>query len=145
MPRDQKLAELTEFRCSDRKEVAWKAVDAKRIGKDLGVRYVPEGSAQSSASRVGANAAHKPGTGAELCADQMDADRADLLEDRERVDHCSGDFAEAGLQKSDAAPPSLLPLVSQSSWAVAPGSPIGRATWKMVPHAVPGDAHRRPR
>ena len=57
-----------------------KAVDTKRIGRDLGVRYVLEGSEQQAGNRVRVNAQLIDAeTGAHLWADQFDADRADLL------------------------------------------------------------------
>jgi adenylate cyclase len=57
-----------------------KAVDVKRIGQDLGVRYVLEGSAQQSGNRVRVNAQLiSAETGAHLWADQFDTDRGDLL------------------------------------------------------------------
>ena len=63
-----------------------KAVDAKQIGKDLGVRYVLEGSEQRSANRVRINAQLIDAeTGAHLWADQFDADRADLLEMQDEI------------------------------------------------------------
>ena len=61
-------------------------MDAKQIGKDLGVRYVLEGSEQRSANRVRINAQLIDAeTGAHLWADQFDADRADLLEMQDEI------------------------------------------------------------
>jgi adenylate cyclase len=57
-----------------------KAVDVKRIGKDLGVRYVLEGSEQQDGNRVRVNVQLVSAeTGAHLWADKFDTDRADLL------------------------------------------------------------------
>jgi len=57
-----------------------KAVDVKQIGRELGVRYVLEGSAQRSGTRVRVRAQLiDADTSAHLWADQFDADRADLL------------------------------------------------------------------
>jgi|SRR5262245_141833 len=58
-----------------------KAVDVRQIGRELGVRYVLEGSAQHSSNRVrvSTHLIDVP-TGAHLWADQFDADRADLLQ-----------------------------------------------------------------
>jgi adenylate cyclase len=58
-----------------------KAVDVRQVGRELGVRYVLEGSAQHSANRVRVST-HLIDvlTGAHLWADQFDADRADLLQ-----------------------------------------------------------------
>ena len=57
-----------------------KAMDVKQIGKELGVRYVLEGSAQKSGTRVRVDAQLiNAATGAHLWADQFDADETDLL------------------------------------------------------------------
>src|ERR1700729_169141 len=57
-----------------------KAMDVKQIGKELGVRYVLEGSAQKSGMRVRVDAQLiDVATGAHLWADQFDADQTDLL------------------------------------------------------------------
>ncbi len=63
-----------------------KAVDAKAIGKDLGVRYVLEGSVQPSGDRVRVNAQLiDAGSGAHLWADQFDAARAGLLDTQDEI------------------------------------------------------------
>jgi adenylate cyclase len=63
-----------------------KPVDAKTIGKDLGVRYVLEGSVQPSDNRVRVNAQLiDAGSGAHLWADQFDAARADLLDTQDEI------------------------------------------------------------
>ena len=57
-----------------------KAMDVKQIGKELGVRYVLEGSAQQSGTRVRVDAQLIDAvTGAHLWADQFDAEQTDLL------------------------------------------------------------------
>jgi adenylate cyclase len=63
-----------------------KPVDAKAIGKDLGVRYVLEGSVQPSGDRVRVNAQLIDAeSGAHLWADQFDAARADLLDTQDEI------------------------------------------------------------
>src|SRR5262249_5057959 len=63
-----------------------KAVDVKQIGRELGVRYVLEGSQQQSAKRVRVSAQLiDAASGAHLWADQFDADRADLLEMQDEI------------------------------------------------------------
>ena len=58
-----------------------KAVDIKQVGKELGVRYALEGSAQYSGGKMRVNAQLiDTETGAHIWADQFDADRSDLLE-----------------------------------------------------------------
>ena len=57
-----------------------KAVDAKQIAKELGVRYVLEGSVQRDQNRVRVNAQLIDGeTGAHLWADRFQEDVADLF------------------------------------------------------------------
>jgi adenylate cyclase len=63
-----------------------KPVDVKQIGKDLGVRYVLEGSEQHSGNQVRVNAQLIDAeTGAHLWADQFDADRTDLLQMQDEI------------------------------------------------------------
>jgi adenylate cyclase len=63
-----------------------KPVDVKQVGKDLGVRYVLEGSEQHSGNQVRVNAQLIDAeTGAHLWADQFDADRADLLQMQDEI------------------------------------------------------------
>ena len=58
-----------------------KAVDIKQVGKELGVRYALEGSAQYSGGKMRVNAQLiDTETGAHIWADQFDADRSDLFE-----------------------------------------------------------------
>ena len=63
-----------------------KNIDAKEISKELGVRYVLEGSVQRDQNRVRVNAQLIDGdTGAHLWADQFDAARADLLQMQDEI------------------------------------------------------------
>jgi adenylate cyclase len=63
-----------------------KSVDVKQVAKDLGVRYVLEGSVQPSGSRVRTNAQLiDADSGAHLWADQFDKDRADLLQMQDEI------------------------------------------------------------
>ena len=63
-----------------------KPVDAKAIGKDLGVRYVLEGSVQPSAAEVRVNAQLiDADSGAHLWAEQFDTPRADLLQTQDEI------------------------------------------------------------
>ena len=57
-----------------------KAVDVKQVGRELGVRYALEGSAQYSSGKVRVNAQLiDTETGAHIWVEQFDADRSDLL------------------------------------------------------------------
>ena len=63
-----------------------KPVDIKQVGKELGVRYALEGSAQYSGGKMRVNAQLiDTGTGAHIWADQFDADRSDLLEMQDEI------------------------------------------------------------
>jgi TolB-like protein/Tfp pilus assembly protein PilF len=63
-----------------------KAVDVRQIGRDLGVRYVLEGSLAQGGNRVRVNAQLiDADTGAHLWADQFDADRTDLLDMQDEI------------------------------------------------------------
>ena len=63
-----------------------KPVDAKAIGKDLGVRYVLEGSVQPSGAEMRVNAQFiDADTGAHLWAEQFDTPRADLLQMQDEI------------------------------------------------------------
>ena len=62
-----------------------KPVDAKQIGRDLGVRYVLEGSVRRNGDQVRVNVQLIDAeTGAHLWADQFDTDRATLRKRRTR-------------------------------------------------------------
>ena len=63
-----------------------KPVDAKAIGKDLGVRYVLEGSVQPSGDQMRVNAQLiDAGSGAHLWAEQFDTPRGDLLQTQDAI------------------------------------------------------------
>jgi adenylate cyclase len=63
-----------------------KPVDAKQIGRDLGVRYALEGSEQHIGGRIRVSAQLiDAASGAHLWADQFDADRADLLQMQDEI------------------------------------------------------------
>src|SRR5580704_8105158 len=91
-----------------------KPIDVKQIGKDLGVRYALEGSAQPSDSKVRVTAQLIDAeTGAHLWADQFDADRSNLLEMQDEiVVHLSRalsfQFLAVGIARADRTPPGNL-------------------------------------
>jgi adenylate cyclase len=63
-----------------------KAIDAKVIGKELGVRYVLEGSVQRDQNRVRANARLIDAeSGAHIWADRFETDMADLFKLQDQV------------------------------------------------------------
>jgi adenylate cyclase len=63
-----------------------KSIDAKEIGKELGVRYLLEGSVQRDGNRVRVNAQLVDAeSGAHLWADRFDEDMADLFKLQDQV------------------------------------------------------------
>ena len=63
-----------------------KAIDIRQIGRDLGVRYVLEGSEQHSGGRVRANAQLiDVDTGAHLWAERVETDLTDLLQMQDEI------------------------------------------------------------
>jgi adenylate cyclase len=63
-----------------------KPIDAKAIGKELGVRYVLEGSVQPSGGQVRVNAQLiDADSGAHIWADQFDTARSDLLKMQDEI------------------------------------------------------------
>jgi TolB-like protein/Tfp pilus assembly protein PilF len=63
-----------------------KAADARQTGRELGVRYVLEGSEQHSGTRVRVSTQLiDVETGAHLWADRFDADQADLLQMQDEI------------------------------------------------------------
>ena len=63
-----------------------KAVDARQVGRDLGVRYILEGSVQSSGNRIRVNAQLIDAeTGAHLWAERFDKPRTDLFDMQDEI------------------------------------------------------------
>jgi TolB-like protein len=63
-----------------------KAVDARQVGRELGVRYVMEGSVQSGGNRIRVNAKLIDAeTGAHLWAERFDKPRADLFDMQDEI------------------------------------------------------------
>jgi adenylate cyclase len=80
-----------------------KSVDAKEIGKELGVRYVLEGSVQRDQNRVRVNAQLVDAeTGAHLWADRFEEDVADLFKLQDEVVARLGNALGFELVKAEA-------------------------------------------
>jgi adenylate cyclase len=112
-----------------------KPVDAKAIGKDLGVRYVLEGSVQPSGDRMRVNAQLiDAGSGAHLWAEQFDTPRADLLQMQDAiVTHLAGavnfqltEAEAARLKRTPAANPGAEDLALQCEAASWKAGSIGK-------------------
>jgi adenylate cyclase len=81
-----------------------KPVDAKEIGKELGVRYVLEGSVQRDQNRVRVNAQLVDAeTGAHLWADRFEEDAADLFKLQDQVVARLANALNQELTKAEAA------------------------------------------
>jgi adenylate cyclase len=81
-----------------------KPVDAKAIGKDLGVRYVLEGSVQPSGNQVRVNAQLiDADSGAHLWAEQFDTPRADLFQTQDEIVTVLARAMEIRLPQAEAA------------------------------------------
>ena len=100
-----------------------KSLGAKEIGKELGVRYVLEGSAQRDQNRVRVDAQLIDAeTGAQLWADRFDEDIADLFKLQDEVVARLANSLGIELVKAEAerAPVSRTPTPSISPCAAGP-------------------------
>ena len=80
-----------------------KSIDAKAIGKELGVRYILEGSVQRDVNRVRVNAQLIDAeTGAHLWADRFDEEIADLFKLQDQVVARLGNALGFELVKAEA-------------------------------------------
>ena len=81
-----------------------KPIDAKEIGKELGVRYVLEGSVQRDQNRVRVNAQLIDAeSGAHMWADQFEEDAADLFKLQDEIVARLAHTLEVELVKAEAA------------------------------------------
>jgi adenylate cyclase len=112
-----------------------KPVDAKAIGKDLGVRYVLEGSVQPSGDKMRVNAQLiDAGSGAHLWAQQFDTPRADLLQTQDAIvthlthalDLQLTEAEAARLKRTPAANPDAEDLALQCSAGASKAGGIGK-------------------
>ena len=108
-----------------------KSVDAKEIGKELGVRYVLEGSVQRDQNRVRVNAQLIDAeTGAHLWADRFEEDVADLFKLQDEVVARLANALSYELVSAEAATgahsknPDVIDLVMRGN----------AASWRFVQH-----------
>ena len=109
-----------------------KTVDAKEIGKELGVRYVLEGSVQRDQNRVRVNAQLIDAeSGAHLWADRFEEDLADLFKLQDQVVARLGNALGYELVKAEAERgarsknPDLIDLTMRG-WALLWRQPPGK-------------------
>jgi adenylate cyclase len=119
-----------------------KAVDAKAIGKDLGVRYVLEGSVQPSGGQMRVNAQLiDADSGAHIWADQFDTPRADLLKMQDEIvarlaigTALQLPQAEAArLKRTPAANPNAEDLALQCAGGLLKGGFLGKEADAVYP------------
>ena len=112
-----------------------KPVDAKAIGKDLGVRYVLEGSVQPSGDQVRVNAQLIDAeSGAHLWAEQFDTARADLLHMQDEIvthlaralEYQFPEIEAARLNRTPPANPNAEDLALQCKAAIQKAGYIGK-------------------
>ena len=106
-----------------------KPVDAKAIGKDLGVRYVLEGSVQPSGDRMRVNAQLiDAGSGAHLWAEQFDTPRADLLQTQDAIVAHLASAIDFQLTEAEAARVKRTPAANRDAEDLALQCDAGQ--WK---------------
>jgi adenylate cyclase len=119
-----------------------KPVDAKAIGKDLGVRYVLEGSVQPSGGQMRVNAQLiDADSGTHIWADQFDTPRADLLKMQDEIvtrlaigTALQLPQAEAArLKRTPAANPNAEDLALQCEGGLLKGGFIGKEADAVYP------------
>jgi TolB-like protein len=103
-----------------------KPVNAKQIGRELGVRYVLEGSVQRSGNRVRVNTQLiAPETDAHLWAERFDREMGDLLVLQDEITRAIAGTLNAQLIAAEAARPTEHPdavdhiLRARAAWEVA--------------------------
>ena len=93
-----------------------KPVDAKAIGRDLGVRYVLEGSVQPSGDRTRVNVQLiDAGNGAHLWAEQFDTPRADPLRTQDAIIAHLANTLDLQLQEAYDAGVQLTPAAKSNA------------------------------
>ena len=93
-----------------------KPIDAKAIGKELGVRYVLEGSVQPSGDRMRVNAQLiDASSGAHLWAEQFDTPRADLLQTQDAIVTHLARALDFQLEEAEAARLNRTPAANRDA------------------------------
>jgi len=98
-----------------------KPIDTKQIGRELGVRYVLEGSVRRSGSRVRVAAQLiDAATDAHLWAERFDSDTVDLFSLQNEITSCLGNALGVELIAAEASRPTEHPTRSTTFSAGAP-------------------------
>lgn len=91
-----------------------KAVDVRQVGRELGVRYVLEGSVRKSSNRIRINAQLiDAATGNHLWADKFDGELSDVFDLQDQITTCvvgsiEPSIREAEIERSRRKPPESL-------------------------------------
>jgi TolB-like protein/class 3 adenylate cyclase len=116
-----------------------KPIDAKAIGKELGARYVLEGSVQSSGDRMRVNAQLiDAGSGAHLWAEQFDTPRADLLQTQDAIVTHLANHLDFQLTQAEADRLKRTPAANRDAEDLALQCEAGE--WKAGPIGKQADA-----
>jgi adenylate cyclase len=127
-----------------------KAIDAKAIGKDLGVRYVLEGSVQPSGDQVRVNAQLiDADSGAHVWAEQFDTPRAGLLQMQDEiVTHLARamyiqlpEAEGARLKRTPAASPDAEDLALQCHATAIKSGYVVKEDYRLCEQALAIDAN----
>ena len=104
-----------------------KPIDAKAIGKDLGVRYVLEGSVQPSGNQMRVNAQLiDASSGAHLWAEQFDTARADLLQTQDEIVTHLARAIDLQLSEAEAARLKRTPVANPDAEDLALQCDVGQ-------------------
>jgi adenylate cyclase len=116
-----------------------KLIDAKAIGKELGVRYVLEGSVQPSGDRMRVNAQLiDADSGAHLWAEQFDTPRADLLQTQDAIVAHLANTLVFQLFQAEGARLKRTPAANRDAEDLA--LQCGAGEWKAGPIGKEADA-----
>ncbi len=94
-----------------------RAVDVRQVGRELGVRYVLEGSVRRSGGRVRITCQLiEAATGGHVWADRFEGDLADIFELQDRITESVVGAIEPGLQRAEIARASAKPTESLDAY-----------------------------
>jgi adenylate cyclase len=116
------------------------AIDVKQVGRDLGVRYVLEGSVRKAANRVRITPQLiDAGTGAHLWADRFDGSLEDVFELQDQVAASVAGVIEPTLQAAEIRQSSERPTSDLTAYDL-----YLRASARYRPRERPAGARLRP-
>jgi hypothetical protein len=116
-----------------------KSPDIRAVGREVGVRYVLEGSVRRAGGRVRIiRQLIEAATGGHVWADRFEGDLADIFDVQDRITESVAGAIEPNLQRAEIARAAANPTESLDAWAVMSrlaktaaigGSPIIAALW----------------